>query len=175
MLVDALLPPGGDGVGIAAVALGFPVQGAQGVHEHGAAADFVDALVELVVDLPEMIVVSFFKIEVLQFAELPQTLGIGLGAVFGGVEGGQALAAQADVHDVLQVLQRDAQHHAALAGIPDQPLLLQAAQGLPDGGAAHVQLLHQLQFGEHLPPGVHPGDNIGLQLLKYLIRQRDGF
>ena len=91
------------------------------------------------------------------------------------VVGGKPLDALADVHDVLQIFLGDAHHPGAFSGVLNEPLLFQTAQRLPDGGAADAQLIDQLQFRQYLAPGVDALNDVVLQLLEHLIRQRRGF
>ena len=64
--------------------------------------------------------------------------------------------------------------YLSFAGALNQALLLQTAQGLPDGGTADAQLFGQPQLGQNFAPGIHALDDIVLQAFKHLIRQGSG-
>ena len=79
----------------------------------------------------------------------------------------------ADLSDIGDVVHGDADHLGPLAGGLDDVFLLQAAQGFPDGRAAHAQALTELELREHVSPGVLAGEDGLLQLVEYLIRDGD--
>ena len=130
---------------------------------------------ELFVHLPQLLGVPLIIVEVLKVDNVGQ-LGKPLGGhVLRGVVGGKPLDALADVHDVLQIFLGDAHHPGAFSGVLNEPLLFQAAQRVPDGGAADAQLVNQLQLRQNLSPGIDALNDVILQLLEDLIGQRRGF
>ena len=138
------------------------------------AAHVADDVVELVVHLAQVLGVALFKVKFLQVQNVPQACKPLGRDVFRRVVGCEPLDPAADVHDVHQILGRDAEHDGALAGVGDEVLLLEAAQRLADGRAADVELLDELQLREHLAARVHALNDIGFQPLKHLIGQRNG-
>ena len=115
------------------------------------------------------------EVELLQIHNVGHLLDTLGGDILGGIVGSHPLHPLPDGHDVQQVGLRDAQHHTALSGAFNEPLLLQPPQSLPDGGAADPQLLRQTQLRENLSSGVDSLNDIILQAFKNLIRQRCGF
>ena len=144
------------------------------VTDDGVAAHVADDVVELVVHLTQVLSVALFKVKLLQVHDVAQAREALGRSVFRRVVGREPLDLAADIHDVHQILGRDAEHDGAFAGVGDEVLLLEAAQRLADGRAADVELLDEPELREHLAARVHTLNDIGFQPLKHLIGQRNG-
>ena len=129
---------------------------------------------KLVVHLAQVLGVALFKVKLLQIQNVLQARKAVGRSVFRRVVRREPLDLAADVHDVHQILGRDAEHDGALAGVGDEVLLLEAAQRLADGCAADVELLDEPQLREHLAARVNALYDVGFQPLKHLIGQRNG-
>ena len=115
-----------------------------------------------------------FNVEVLQVQNLLHFTQYIVGDAGGGPLCGQPLQMKADLVDIQHILPGDAYHNESVAGIVQNALLLQAADGFPDGGAADAQLAGQPQLAQNLALRVFTGQNIPLQLFKNLIGDGNG-
>ena len=115
-----------------------------------------------------------FNVEALQVQDLLHFTQYIVGDAGSGPLCGQTLQLKADLVDIQHILPGDADDHQTVSGVLQNALLLQAADGLPDGGAADAQLAGQPQLAQNLALRVFTGQNIPFQLFENLIGDGNG-
>ena len=157
-----------------AEALGFTVKGQQRVGNHRVLAETADDGVEFIVHFADMLRVLPGEVEFLQIHHMRQLLQSLRRHVFGGVVGGKSLDPQADVQQIIEIVQRNAEHAGTLAGVLDETLLRETAQRLSNGCAADAELLDELQLRQYLPAGIDAEDDVIFQLRKHAVCKGGG-
>ena len=115
-----------------------------------------------------------FNVEALQVQDLLHFTQYIVSDAGGGPLCGQPLQLKADLVDIQHILPGDADDHQTVSGVLQNALLLQAADGFPDGGAADAQLAGQPQLAQNLALRVFTGQNIPFQLFENLIGDGNG-